>query len=145
MTSNNENAPTRDNKNTTTGDDKNLTSRDKIATTGDTKNATTGDNANVTTNDINNKAENEAANAETNEEVWYIKIKPLIDHFCFVSQSLIFTLGTLLAIDKMMICFMGRSLETIRVKNKVFVLAIMKGYVVHFTPDGRTATKKNKK
>ena len=118
MTSNNNNAPTGDNKNTTTGEDENLTSRDKIEKTGDTKNTMTGDNANVTTNDINNEAENEAANAETNKEVWYIKIKPLIDHFHFVAQSLIFNLGTLLAIDKMLISFMGWSLETICVKNK---------------------------
>ena len=62
-----------------------------------------------------------------------------------------FTLGTLLSIDEMMICFMGQSLETICGKNKLFgedykffVLEKLNGYVVHFTPDGRTATKNNK-
>ena len=63
-------------------------------------------------------------------------------------MNLIFTLGTILALDKMMICFMGRSHETHRIKNKpikegyeFFVLATLFGFIVSFTPDGRSAAK----
>ena len=45
-------------------------------------------------------------------KVWYHKIKPLVDHFRAVSFSLIFILGTILSFDKMMLRFMGRSLQT---------------------------------
>ena len=50
----------------------------------------------------------------------------------------------------MMIRFMGRSKETHRIKNKpigegfkFFVLATSDGFVVNFTPDGRSAAKNN--
>ena len=71
----------------------------------------------------------------------------MIDHVRSVSQAMIFTLGTILSLDEMMIRFFGRSLETHRMKNKpiregykLFVLATKNGYVVNFTPDGRSAT-----
>ena len=81
---------------------------------------------------------------ETEESgVWYEKIKPLVDHMREKSQDLIFVLGTFLALDEMMIRFMGRSKETHRMKNKpikegfkFFVLAITTGFVVNFSPDG---------
>ena len=67
-------------------------------------------------------------------------------------MKLIFTLGTVLALDEMMIRFMGRSNETHRIKNKpikkgykFFVLATLFGFVVSFTPDGRSASKSNRK
>ena len=48
----------------------------------------------------------------------------------------------------MMVRFMGRSLQTHQIKNKpigegykLFVLTIYRGFVVNFTPDGRTAAK----
>jgi len=57
-------------------------------------------------------------------------------------------LRTKLSLDEMMVRFMGRSLETHRLKNKsigegfnFFVLSTVEGFVVKFTPDGRTATK----
>ena len=69
-------------------------------------------------------------------KVWYEKIKPLVDHMRVKSQDLIFILGTFLALDEMMIRFMGRSVETHRMKNKpikegfkFFVLAISTGFV----------------
>ena len=49
----------------------------------------------------------------------------------------------------MMIQFMGKSLETHRMKNKpikegykFFVLSTINGFIVNFTPDGRTAARK---
>ena len=70
----------------------------------------------------------------------------MIDHVRSVSQAMIFTLGTILSLDEMMIRFFGRSLETQRMKNKpiregckLFVLATKNGYVVNFTPEGRSA------
>ena len=43
----------------------------------------------------------------SNENIWFTKIKLLVDQFCIVSLSFIFILGTLLSIDEMMIRFMG--------------------------------------
>ena len=89
---------------------------------------------------------------EDNEEttkVWFEKIQHLVDHVREVSYSLIHILGTFLSLDEMMIRFMGRSLQTHRIKNKpikegykFFVLSTTKGFIVNFTPDGRTAEKK---
>ena len=80
--------------------------------------------------------------------VWFDNLEPLISHFREVSEDLIFILGTTLALDEMMIRFMGRSLETHRMKNKLisegfkfFVLATSNSFIVNFTPDGRTAAK----
>ena len=50
--------------------------------------------------------------------VWYEKIEPVLNHVRERSMKLIFTLGTVLALDEMMTCFMGRSHETHRIKNK---------------------------
>ena len=82
--------------------------------------------------------------------VWFEKLEPLISHFRGVSEDLIFILGTTLALDEMMIRFMGRSAETHRMKNKpisegfkFFVLATSNGFIVNFTPDGRSAAKNN--
>ena len=81
-------------------------------------------------------------------EVWFDKVKPLVDHFREVSFSMIFILGTLLSFDEMMIRFFGRSVETHKMKNKpitcgykFFVLSIICGFVINFTPDGRRAEK----
>ena len=84
----------------------------------------------------------------TNKNVWFNKITPLANHVREVSLSLILSLGTVLSLDEMMICFCGRSRETHRLKNKpigegykFFVLATLFGFVVNFTPDGRSAEK----
>ena len=81
-------------------------------------------------------------------EVWFEKIKPLVDHVRDVSFSMVFILGTLLSLDKMMIRFFGRCAETHKMKNipiscghKFSVLAIVSGFVINFTPDGHTAEK----
>ena len=82
--------------------------------------------------------------------VWFEKLEPFIKHFRDVSEALIFTLGTNLSLDEMMVRFSGRSVETHRIKNKpigegfkFFVLSTSEGYVVNFTPDGRRAAKTN--
>ncbi len=74
----------------------------------------------------------------------------MIDHTRSVSVGMIYILGTWLSIDEMMARFMGRSIETYRMKNKpisegfkFFVLTTSSGYVINFTPDGRTAAVKN--
>ena len=84
------------------------------------------------------------------KDVWFDKIAYFVDHFRDVSESLIFTLGTLLAIDEMIIRFTGRSAETHRIKNKpigkgynFFVLTTFFGFIVNFTPDGRKAAREN--
>ena len=86
----------------------------------------------------------------TKQSVWFNKLEPFINHFRQVSESLIFTLGTKLSFDEMMIRFMGRSNETHRVKNKpigegfkFFVLPTSDGFVVNFTSDGRSTAKNN--
>lgn len=56
--------------------------------------------------------------------IWFLKLRPSIDHVREVSFSLIFTLGTILSFDEMMIRFTGRSIEMYRMKNK----PITKGY-----------------
>ena len=96
----------------------------------------------------NNDADDETATAEE-IKTWFDKIKPLVDHFRSVSFIMVAILGTLLSLDEMMIRFMGRSMETHRIKNKpigegfkLFILATFKGFIVNFTPDGRTAAKK---
>lgn len=87
----------------------------------------------------------------SDHEVWYTKLETLINHVRNVSYNLIHTLGSYLSLDEMMIRFMGRSLETHRMKNKpikegykFFVLATRCGFVVNFTPDGRSAEKEKK-
>ena len=84
------------------------------------------------------------------KDVWFDKIAYFVDHFRDVSESLIFTLGTLLAIDEMIIRFTGRSAETHRIKNKpigegykFFVLTTFFGFIVNFTPDGRKAARED--
>ena len=52
------------------------------------------------------------------ENVWFDKVTPLVNHFRKVSKSMIFIIGTLLAIDEMIIRYVGRSSETHRIKNK---------------------------
>ena len=86
---------------------------------------------------------------EKKKVVWFDKIEPLVENVRKVSQKLILSLGTVLSLDEMMIRFQGRSLETHRLRNKpinegykFFVLATTNGFVVNFTPDGRTAEKK---
>eukprot|EP00957_Ditylum_brightwellii_P051268 3887463-Ditylum_brightwellii.AAC.1 len=64
------------------------------------------------------------------------------------SISLIWLLGTFLSLDKMRMQFAGRSLETHHMKNKpisegckFICLATKEGYIINFTPDGRTVEK----
>lgn len=87
-------------------------------------------------------------NANTNQNVWFTKLKPLIDHVHEVSSSLIYVLGIFLSLDEMMIHFMGMLLEIHRIKSKpikegykIFVLSTSKGFVVNVTPDGQRASK----
>ena len=82
------------------------------------------------------------------KKVWYDKLTWVINHIRDVSQDFIFVLGTILSLDEMMIRFFGRSKETHRMKNKpikegykFFVLATKEGFILNFTPDGRTAAK----
>ena len=103
----------------------------------------------------NNEAPEEEEEDEDKEvfpkkNVWYSKLSMLIDHVCEVSFACIYILGTILSFDEMMIRFCGRSVETHRMQNKpiregykFFVLATKLGYIVNFTPDGRTAEKKD--
>ena len=105
--------------------------------------------ANNETNNKLNDNVNIANNDNNKNELWFIKILPFIVHFRHVSMSLIFILGTFLAIDEMMIRFRGRSSQTHRMKNKpikegykFFVLSTVKGFIVNFTPDG-TSTGQN--
>ena len=95
--------------------------------------------------------EDEDPSSSNGSDVWYEKIFPIVDHVRKRSMDLIYTLGTHLALDEQMIRFMGRSLETHRMKNKpikegfkFFVLATIQGFVVNFSPDGRTAAKSDK-
>ena len=90
----------------------------------------------------------EQTNKKNEEEVklWFDKVKPFINHFRAVSMAMVFTLGTLLSIDEMMIRFMGRSGETHKMRNKpilqgfkFIVLTTIKGLILYFTPDGRKA------
>ena len=93
------------------------------------------------------ETEQEGSEAEMKKrEVWFEKLCSVIDHVRSVSQTIKFTLGTILSLDEMMIRFFGRSLETHHMKNKpirkgykLFVLATKNGYIINFTPDGRTA------
>ena len=91
----------------------------------------------------------EVSQQSTQKKVWYNKLTWVIDHIRDVSQQFVFVLGTTLSLDEMMIRFFGRSVETHRMKNKpikegynFFVLATKEGYVLNFTPDGRTAERK---
>ena len=87
-------------------------------------------------------------NSRKKVSLWFDKMEPFISHFRKVSESMIHTLGTNLSLDEMMIRFMGRSNQTHRIKNKpisegykFFVLATSNGFIVNFTPDGRSAAK----
>ena len=90
--------------------------------------------------------EEDVEEKEEENEVWFDKVKFLIDHIRSVSMNLIWVLRTFMSIDEMMIRFMGRSTQTHRVKNKpisegykFFALCTYLGFVIFFTPDGRTA------
>ena len=87
---------------------------------------------------------------EDNKKVWFDKLSPLINHFRAVSEDIIHVLGSNMSLDEMIIRFGGRSNETHRMKNKpigegykVFVLSTSNGFIVNFTPDGRTAARKD--
>ena len=107
------------------------------------------------TNENNNENENTTTPPNTNNipeekpEVWFKKLSYLVNHFRDVSEDMVYILGTNLAIDEMLIRFLGKSMETHRLKNKpiaegykFFVLATSNGFVLNVTPDGRTAAKK---
>ena len=92
--------------------------------------------------------EEDEVSKESKKVVWFEKLKFLITHVREISYLLVFILGTVLSLDEMMIRFKGRSNETHRIKNKpikegykFFVLCTSLGYVLNFTPDGRTANK----
>ena len=104
-------------------------------------------------NDVSNQDEeedqvNEDEQASNKKKVWYEKLTWIIDHVRDISKEFVFVLGTTLSLDEMMIRFYGRSLETHRMKNKpikegykFFVLATKEGFILNFTPDGRTAAR----
>eukprot|EP00957_Ditylum_brightwellii_P176240 13419476-Ditylum_brightwellii.AAC.1 len=99
--------------------------------------------------DDNEDTETESNNDDkTPKKVWYFKLKHLIDHMRGASMSLIWIFGTCLALDEMMVKCLDRSMETHRIKDKLFgegcklfSLSTTFGYIVNFTPDGRTAAK----
>eukprot|EP00957_Ditylum_brightwellii_P206256 15347574-Ditylum_brightwellii.AAC.1 len=85
---------------------------------------------------------------ETPPKVWYFKLKYLIDHVRDASMSLIWIVGMCLALDEMMVRFLGRPMEKHCIKDKpigegykLFTLSTMFGYIVNFTPDGITTAK----
>ena len=87
---------------------------------------------------------------EKKKNVWFKKLVPIVEHFRNTSLSLVFTLGSNVAIDEMIIRFRGRSNETHRIKNKpigegykFFVVSETDGYCLNCTPDGRIAAKNN--
>ena len=111
---------------------------------------TFGSNQDVEEENFEEEEELDSEEIES-RELWYSKLTFFIDHVREVSYSLIHVLGTFLSLDEMMIRFFGRSVETHRMKNKpikegynFFVLTTKTGYVVNFTPDGRTAATKDR-
>ena len=76
--------------------------------------------------------------------MWYLNMDPLINIVRVLIFALMFVLGTLLSLDKMVICFMVNSTETCTMKNK----PIGEGFkflpcqhfwgFVRFITDGRT-------
>ena len=98
---------------------------------------------------VNEEEEEEEELTHNKNKVWFDKLQFLIDHVRSVNSNCLFVLGTILSIDEMMVRFSGKSIETHRIKGKpiregykLFVLATKNGFVVNFTPDGRTAAKK---
>ena len=94
---------------------------------------------------------NEKEDESNKKTIWFDKLEVLIDYVRNVSFDLIHTLGTCLSLDEMMIRLKGKSLETHRIKKKpikegfkFFVLSTMNGFILNFTPDGRTAAKKKR-
>jgi hypothetical protein len=93
--------------------------------------------------DSNNEEEVESIVPQ--EQSWYSKVEPLVQHVNEVSKRLCRHLGYALAIDEMMKKFKGRSQRTHRMKNKpvkegynLYALCdTQTGYVVDFFPDGR--------
>ena len=61
---------------------------------------------------------------EKNEDIWLTKLQSIIHYMRYVSFDIIHVLGTILSLDEMMIQFMGKSVETHRIKNK----SIEEGY-----------------
>ena len=57
---------------------------------------------------------------EEEEELvpWYQNMEPLVNHVQDVKLDLTFILGTLYCIDEMMICFMEKSTENQKMKNR---------------------------
>ena len=96
-----------------------------------------------------NNDDNERELTNNNNKMWFDKLQYLIEHVRSVNYNALFILGTILSLDEMMVRFSGKSEETQRLKGKpisegykLFVLATKDGFVVNFTPDGRTAAKK---
>ena len=107
-------------------------------------------------NDLDSESDSDSEDGTTvdnnddSKKVWFDKLSPLIEHFRNVSEEIIFVLGSNMSLDEMIIRFAGRSNETHRIKNKpigegykFFVLSTFNGFVVNFTPDGRTAARKD--
>ncbi len=117
--------------------------------TGDDVRNEENDNDDEAIEDRDNEGDDEAPPVES-KVVWFEKLKPFVDHFRNVSESLIHILGTNLSIDEMIVCFWGQSNGTHRIKNKpigegykFFTLSTTNGFIVNFTLDGRVAAKKN--
>ena len=68
--------------------------------------------------DIGDEDEEQQEEKQIEKQLWYHKVKPVVEHMRQKSLDLIYILGTYLALDEMMIRFCGRSEETHRIKNK---------------------------
>ena len=95
------------------------------------------------------ESKEEISENDKQKSVWFDKILLLVENVRKVSLELILSLGNILSLDEMMIRFRGRSIETHRIKNKpigerykFFVLVTSYGFVINFTPDGRSAEKR---
>jgi len=92
--------------------------------------------------------ENMELGYDENNDVWFRKVSPLINHVRMTSLRVVKSRGRLHAVDEMMVRFLGRSAETYRIKNKPtpegykwFVLADSKtGYLLFFSPAGRLSS-----
>lgn len=84
------------------------------------------------------------------QQPWYSKVKPLLDHVNQLSKRLCRHPGFALSVDEMMRKFKGRSMQTHRMKNKPIkegykffaICDAQTGFVYHFFPDGQKETNK---
>ena len=52
-------------------------------------------------------------------------MKPLLGHLRDISQELLFVLGTVVAVDEIMIWFMAQSKDIYRMKNKQIMIKVV--------------------